>query len=296
MKRNEGHQILDFTASESPVQITAHKNKQDSSMSNTLWHEQLEIKLFYSAGEELVIGNKVFLTEMNDIYVINTCEPHSSQKTNDKTDYHLIIIDVSKIMASANTKKAKLLNSVCSGEIVFNNRIQGNKYLQGLIEEIVFHWEKNKDDYDMKCSGLLLLILDELVNNESMVVTSEISYKNKLYFTQKLSPAMTVMSNEFERKINLAELAGLCGWNEKYFCRIFRRLTGMTAIEYINNLRINKAEVLISTTNKSLVEISEICGYSDITYFSRKFRSIKGYAPSKVRKNRDCLLKSQEID
>ncbi len=294
MKHNTGHQIIDFAAAENPIQITPHKHMLDSSMENTLWHEQIELKLFYSSGDELVIGNKVFLTEVNDIYVINTCEPHSSPKTNEKTDYHLLIIDTSKIMAAVNTKKARILNSICSGEIIFNNRIQGNKYLQGLIEEIVAHWEKNKYDYDMKCSGLLLLILDELVNNESTLVNTDMSYKNKLYFTQKLSPAITVMSNEFERKINLSELAELCGWNEKYFCRVFRQLTGMTAIEYINNLRINKAEVLISTTDKPLTEISEICGYSDVTYFSRKFKEIKGYAPSKIKNNRRSLFKSQE--
>lgn len=286
MKNDPTHQILDFIESENPLHIAPHKRKQGQGVEATLWHEQIEIKLFYSAGEELVIGNDLFITEPDDIYVINSCEPHSSQKTQNSTDYHMLIIDIAKIPTVPDSEMLKMISAIRTGELTFNNRIKRSEYLKHLIEELVDNYEKNNGVFDLKNSGLLFLILDELIRNESVKGKPEISRKNIMNYTQKLSPAIRIINSNYSNKISLSNLSDACGLNEKYFCKVFKLLTGMTAIEYINKLRINKAEVLISTTDMSLAEISEICGFTELSYFSKKFKELKGHSPTEARKNK----------
>ncbi|MBE6891222.1 MAG: helix-turn-helix domain-containing protein [Ruminococcaceae bacterium] len=286
MKKDPSHQILEFTENEELLFIAPHKRKQDKSLGTTLWHEQIEIKLFYSAGDEVLIGNQLYITEPGNIYVINSCEPHSSPKTQDSTDYHMLIIDIAKIPTLPNSSVFQTISAVCKGELLFNNRIKKSEYLQKLIEELVENHENNKGIFDLKSFGLLLLILNELVEKESVKWKPEISRKNIINYTKKLSPAIELINNKYTEKIPLSVLADACGLNEKYFCKVFRLLTGTTAIEYINNLRINKAEVLISTTDMSLLEIAEKCGFAELSYFSKKFKDIKGYTPTTARKNK----------
>ncbi len=284
MKTDPTHQIIDFHESDSPVQISPHKGMQSSSIKATLWHEQIEIKLFYSEGEEIVIGNDLFVTEKNDIYIINSCEPHSTQKTNESTDYHMLIIDTAKLPTIPDSEISNTISAIRTGHIVFKNRIKNSDYLKKLIEELVEDFEENRKNFSMKGLGLVYIILNELVRSEAIRKSSEISRKNIMNYTKQLSPAIEIINNSYNKKIQLTDLSAACGLSEKYFCKVFRLLTGMTSIEYINKLRINKAEVLISTTDKPLSEISEICGFNELSYFSKKFKQIKGYSPTDARK------------
>ena len=54
--------------------------------------------------------------------------------------------------------------------------------------------------------------------------------------------------------------------------------------EYLNQIRINNAENMIASGEFRVYEAATKCGFDDIFYFSRVFKSIKGYAPSKVKK------------
>lgn len=282
MKNDPTHQIIDFIEEDAPLFITPHKNILGSLYETTLWHEQLEIKLFYSSGDRLTIGSNVFIAEKDDIFVINSCEPHSASSSQ-LTDYHMLIIDVAKLRTAAKGKAITELDNICTGKTVFNTRIQNNPRLRTMIEELADHYQQTNEPNDLKCLGLLYMILDELIRNETAPETVR-TPKNTLNLAKKLSPAIKIISSEYSRKITLDELAQSCGLNNKYFCKAFNKLTGMTAISYINKLRINKAEILISTTDKQMTEIAELCGFSDIAYFSRKFKEINGYTPSNSKR------------
>ncbi len=55
-----------------------------------------------------------------------------------------------------------------------------------------------------------------------------------------------------------------------HFCHIFEAYTGKTFKEYLNNVRIDKAEELLMTTDDTVSEIAFICGFNDSNYLSRK--------------------------
>ncbi|MGB9791779.1 MAG: AraC family transcriptional regulator [Thermacetogeniaceae bacterium] len=68
-----------------------------------------------------------------------------------------------------------------------------------------------------------------------------------------------------------------------YFCRLFKRLTGMTVMEFATSLRINKAKEILEKTNQPISEVARAVGYSDPNYFSRVFKKLTGMTPSKYR-------------
>ena len=71
-----------------------------------------------------------------------------------------------------------------------------------------------------------------------------------------------------------------------YLSRLFREETGETFMEYLTNLRINKAKELINGTDRTMKDICQAVGYSDPNYFSRMFKKNVGLTPTEYREKK----------
>lgn len=68
-----------------------------------------------------------------------------------------------------------------------------------------------------------------------------------------------------------------------HFCHLFKEATGKTVVQYINDVRLDKAYHLLKNTDMNITQISMSVGFNDMNYFSRLFRKYKNVPPSKVR-------------
>lgn len=84
------------------------------------------------------------------------------------------------------------------------------------------------------------------------------------------------------RVTDLAELEHLC---ESRYRELFREAFGCPPTEYIIGLRTAHAEDLLTTTDLSVTEVAELCGYGDVLYFCRLFHRKIGMSPGMFRRN-----------
>ena len=68
-----------------------------------------------------------------------------------------------------------------------------------------------------------------------------------------------------------------------WFIRSFKRYTGVTPLQYITTIRINKAKELLKDSGYSIQEIGSLVGYDNQLYFSRMFKKQTGCSPSQYR-------------
>lgn len=87
------------------------------------------------------------------------------------------------------------------------------------------------------------------------------------------------MEDNFNIEISLKEVADKVGLNPSYFSTLFKQYTGMSYVEYITQLRINKAKELLTNCNCKVYEISDMVGYENSYYFNRIFKKITGMTP-----------------
>lgn len=91
---------------------------------------------------------------------------------------------------------------------------------------------------------------------------------------------------ETGHSITEAELAEKVKLSQAYFSRLFKKVVKCGFQEYLNRQQIQQATSLLHKTSLSVSEISEKCGFSRQSYFTRKFKSHTGMTPSEFRKRK----------
>ena len=79
--------------------------------------------------------------------------------------------------------------------------------------------------------------------------------------------------------ITVSELAKLCYFSDYHFMRFFKKHMNMTCVEYINNLRLEKAVELFEQGNTSVLDVSLSVGFHNLSYFHRAFKKKYGMTP-----------------
>ena len=100
---------------------------------------------------------------------------------------------------------------------------------------------------------------------------------------RKLQIVIDYINDHLNRDLHLSELANLVQMSSYYFCRLFKRSTGMTPHQYLTQCRIKKAKQLLKIPELSIAYISQEVGFHDESHFIKIFGRIVGLTPKKYR-------------
>ncbi len=104
-------------------------------------------------------------------------------------------------------------------------------------------------------------------------------------YSSLVSTCMNTIDFYYSSDLSLASLSVLCSVSKSHLAAAFKKETGVTVTDYINQTRIKQSLILLNTTSMSVSEIATRCGFSDANYFSRTFRRLQGQTPSQYRRN-----------
>jgi AraC family transcriptional regulator len=179
----------------------------------------------------------------------------------------------------------------------------------GIEEELdkrpngTFHGLYGTDDPDLR--NLLLLLVKESETGgrcgrlyaESLIVAlatrllyaarlenPPINYTVSPLPRRQLRRVLERMQADLSTNLNLATLAAESGYSRAHFLRTFRAATGQTPHHYLMELRLAKAQALISNRSMPLIDIAAACGFSSHAHLTTAFRSRFGLSPSTYRR------------
>lgn len=102
--------------------------------------------------------------------------------------------------------------------------------------------------------------------------------------TKIVRDALNYIKKHYNENISLTDVAEHVNVNKSYLCDVFKKEQNVTIINYMTNLRIEKAKELLVHTDMKMYEISVEVGYNDYTYFSQIFKRNTGSTLSEFRK------------
>ena len=93
------------------------------------------------------------------------------------------------------------------------------------------------------------------------------------YIQNKMKTVLNYVQENFNRDMSIEEIAKLCNFSEYHFMRFFKKYAGTSCLKYINNYRLEKSAELLKSTSSSITDISLECGFNNLSYFNKLFKS-----------------------
>ena len=126
------------------------------------------------------------------------------------------------------------------------------------------------------------------------MVSNQILMKEEAIEPSAITRGRTFIAEHHSEELCLKDVAGAVKMSVCYFCRIFRKATGLTFTEYLARERIESVKQLLLNANMRVSEAAYAAGFQSLSQFNRVFRRIEGEAPSTYRERMRALKRNSE--
>ncbi len=230
-------------------------------------HELFEIYYIDSGACCYFIGSKVYQLSPGDLILIPAGVVHNTEYKN--------AIHTRRLVNCAQWFLPDSLRETLGKEAIHYRGADTLPEVREIVQGIEWEYE-NPDPYtadSLKAYIHRLLLL--VVRNR---------HKNTVEMRNYIEDAVAYLQENYATPITLTELARRYFVSPEHFSRMFKKETGYPFSEYLNLLRLKKAESLLCQLNASTVtEIAKYCGFNDSNYFSVRFKQLYGISPKRYQ-------------
>ena len=232
------------------------------------WHENLEIQFCISGSGTIVLNGEKYDFQKDDIIVVNSNVIHYTG-TDTNLTYSCIIV--------SNDFCQKI--GIDPRKLTFYPKVKNQNITDQFYKLIKIYINPETPFQIAKLNEIILKILIELADNHIIKTSPKSNMKN----FETVKSVITYIRENYNKKITLDEIskAVLC---DKYaLCREFKRLTGQTIIENLNNYRCINAMRFLNE-GYTVAKAAELCGFDNLSFFTKTFKKYIGKLPSEYKK------------
>ena len=238
----------------------------------TNWHENLEILWFTKGLGRVIIDNVQVDAEPGDLVFINSNCLHRILSIEDVA-YYCLIIDRSFCLRSG----------IPAEKVRIQPRIRDG-ILRGNYKQIIRVLEEKPPYCEAEAQANILLLLARLYRGFQDDASEPESVGHKHNQLTMVRSAIQFLNSSYQQSLTIDDICRRVGSSKYHFCRVFRAVTGKTVVDYLNFLRCERAQFLLSTGDCNVQEAAERCGFCSGSYFSMVYKRQIGEAPSVTAK------------
>ncbi len=247
-----------------------------------------ELVIVVSGSAIHVVGKESFAIQKGDVFVINRGTSHGYINAEGFQICNIMFRpeDLFQEPFAFNASEGFQALFVVEPYLTKKNQFKSRLTLDVKEFEVVYDIiEQMQKEYDQALVGnqvALRSMFYLLIVKLSRIYT----FPDKIKGFQAINIAKSVsfIEQHYSNKLTLKQLAKISYMSERNFSRVFVNAYGMTPFTYITNVRLTNAKRLLQTSNLSISLISEQCGFTENSFFTRCFHKKYGLSPSQYRK------------
>ena len=247
------------------------------------WHHHPEYELTYKVNisGKRIVGDSYQEFFPGDLVLIGPDLPHTwvtDKKIKNKTcDFVVIQFSGSLFNSLSGLNEfdsIRRLLQKCKYGLHFKNSKQFKEVILSLPEKNGV--EKITD---------LIWLLGQLAKQKGMKLAStEFDIAKAKNSEPRINKVCTYVEENFSKSISISDTAAIINISQSAFCKFFKRATGKTFSDYLNDIRIGHACYQLIETDKQISTIARNTGFESISYFNRVFTRKKNSTPREFRK------------
>ena len=235
------------------------------------WHNDLEINLIREGEAVFQVYQKSYRVRTGEGFLLNRNVPHScSSPGNEHVRYSTILVRPDFLYGDF------LQNSAIPCIYLTGFGENGKEILQKLnqVEEA---FDRKRFCYELKIKGLLCEAFAMILYGHRQELTKFVSAN--LQELERLEKMLNYLNMHFTEVISLQDLADQVHLSREVCCRLFKKMTGKTITGYLEEYRVNKSFSLVQSGQYSMIQITEMVGFSNPSRFASAFRKRFGCNP-----------------
>jgi AraC-like DNA-binding protein/quercetin dioxygenase-like cupin family protein len=248
------------------------------------YHPEFEIACVLRGSGTRHVGNHFSSYDNGDLVFVGPNLPHAGFGLNSHGPHEEIVIQVKEEVfnQSITTRPEmaaikRLLDNTKHG-IYFtgNTKEKITKRLQKLLKLPPFQ----------RFIELISILQLMATSNEYVLINPAIDLSSLIKKNNaRLQKIFTYVEQHFNEEVNIRKVALTANLSVPSFCNYFKKTMGTTFTDFINQYRIQRACVLLQQ-EKTVSETSFECGFNNVAYFNKVFKTVTNKTPSEFRKEK----------
>jgi AraC-like DNA-binding protein/mannose-6-phosphate isomerase-like protein (cupin superfamily) len=291
--RADGTHVWPFNPS-FPIDVRAFAFGEYRNIRRTR-HDYFEILYVYSGKAQYQVQDRRFLVGKGDLIVVNGMLYHRLREIQIAPFQAVVLYFLPDIICStdASGEDVQYLMPFLVQNAGFPNTISDRTGLPAEILSLMVRIRSNlpasTDRAQLTVRTFLKMILVLLVNHYGGRLGTTATFVRRQRVHDRLRPLFEYLDAHYQDHLPPAKGAALLGMSKSHFMRYFKKFTGQSFVGYLNRFRIAKGQSLLTSTDKSISEVSQEVGFCDQSYFGLVFRRLVRMTPRDYRKR--CLQK-----
>ncbi len=230
------------------------------------WHENIELLYCIEGKGHTIIDSMPVKMEEGTVTVVNSGMMHYTTADSDILKYYCLIIDTTFLQKLGLDVERTILS-----EYIADHRL--SEYFNAIVTE---HSNK-KDFYENMIKSSVISLMSYIFRSYSLG-------EKQGRTDNAVKSSIKYICEHFKEDISVSNVAEYVGFSRFHFSRRFKESVGFTIKEYIQIMRCREAEDMLRTHKYTVSEVATVCGFSDVSYFTKTFKRFFGYLPSKLKR------------
>lgn len=240
-----------------------------------------EIGYIISGGCKVITPNKTYDAVEGMVGITHPYIYHKTVAISDD-EYESILIRFTHAFAEPLIREVgwAMIDKV-NAQTLFQFSETSQKKIYGMFLDMEEEYKKQTPYRDLILQGMLFRLLFTIYE-EKLSVSNMITNREPL--TPPIMDAIVYIEKNFMNNPTLEETARVVGFSTAYFSRLFSAQMRKSYTEYLDSVKIQHVQMLLTRTSKTIMEIAEETGYCHGNYLNSQFKKKVGMTPGQYRK------------